>query len=294
MISLALAALASTGAYLIVVRSGSAPLDSSTELVRDRWTVRVRAAYMSFIRRLDIGDVPAAHVVTTSIAAGAFGATVTYAVFASAVPSLLVGLASTALPCAVWRRRRQGAREAARDAWPRLIEELRVLTGSAGRPIPQAFLEVGLRGPVEMRPAFEAAQREWLLTTDFERTVQVLRRRLADPTADATCEMLLIAAQVGGDLDERLRSLAEDRRHDLISRKDAHAKQAGARLARSFVVLVPAGMAFAGLSVGTGQAAYQSARGQLLVAVGIALVVLCWTWAGRVMRLPDEDRVFRT
>jgi tight adherence protein B len=158
--------------------------------------------------------------------------------------------------------------------------------------VPQALLEVGLRGPEELRPAFTAAQREWALSTDFERTVAVLKERLADPTADATCETLLVVHEVGGDLDSRLAALAEDRRRDLQDRQEAEAKLAGARLARMFVLLVPAGMAVAGLNVGDGREAFRSPLGQALVVVGIALTGACWWWAGRLMRLPVEERVF--
>jgi tight adherence protein B len=152
---------------------------------------------------------------------------------------------------------------------------------------------VGRRAPDELRPAFVAAQREWLLSTDFTRTVQVLKARLADPTADAVCETLLVAQEVGGtDLDRRLEALIDDRVQDSQGRKDARAKQAGARFARRFVLIVPAGMALAGMSVGTGRSAYQTPTGQLLVVVAIGLVVVCWVWAGRIMVLPEEERVF--
>ena len=167
-----------------------------------------------------------------------------------------------------------------------------MLTGSVGRSIPQALLEVGLRGPEELRPAFHAAQREWSLTTDLERTISVLKEQLADPTADAACETLLVAAEVGGDIDSRLAALAEDRRQDLAGRREAEARQSGARFARAFVILVPAGMAIAGLSVGDGRAAYRTPQGQLLVAVGLGMVAACWWWAGRVMHLPEAERVF--
>ena len=73
-------------------------------------------------------------------------------------------------PVASYRRRRAARRQHAEEAWPRLIEEIRILTSSAGRSIPQALFEVGGSGPVELRPAFAAAQREWLLSTDFART----------------------------------------------------------------------------------------------------------------------------
>ena len=146
---------------------------------------------------------------------------------------------------------------------------------------------------MELRPAFAAAHREWLLSTDFARTLEVLKGQLADPTADATCETLLIAHELGGtDLDRRLEALAEDRRQDTQGRKDALAKQAGVRFARRFVLIVPMGMAVVGLSIGNGRAAYQTSLGQVIVVVALGLVVICWLWAGRIMRLPDEQRVF--
>jgi tight adherence protein B len=51
-------------------------------------------------------------------------------------------------------------------------------------------------------------------------------------------------------------------------------------------------MALAGISIGDGRAAYQTAGGQLIVLVALAMVITCWVWAGRVMRLPEPDRVF--
>ena len=50
--------------------------------------------------------------------------------------------------------------------------------------------------------------------------------------------------------------------------------------------------AAAGLSVGNGRAAYETAFGQLAVLVAVAMVAACWFWAGRMLRLPEEERVF--
>jgi len=224
-----------------------------------------------------------------SLATGVAG----YALFGGAPAALATGLFGATLPTAASRRRRQTARRVANEAWPRMIEEIRVQTSSLGRSIPQALFEVGRRGPVELRPAFDAAEREWALTTVLERSFKVLKDRLADPTADATCETLLVAHELGGtDLDRRLAALADDRRDDVQRRKDARSRLAGARFARLFVLLVPAGMALAGTSIGSGRDAYRTSTGQAIVVVSLLLVVACWAWAGRVMRLPDPDRVF--
>lgn len=174
-----------------------------------------------------------------------------------------------------------------------MIEEVRLQAVTLGRSIPQALFSVGLQGPVEMRPAFEAAQREWLISTDFERCLDVLKEHLADPTADAVCETLLVAHDIGGtDIDLRLRALVEDRIQDLQGRKDARSKQAGVRFARVFVLLVPIGMALVGLSIGDGRAAYRTPAGQAAVLVAFGLIGVCWGWAGYLLRLPREERVF--
>jgi tight adherence protein B len=189
--------------------------------------------------------------------------------------------------------RRAQARSESQQAWPRIIEEIRILTSSLGRSVPQALFEAGQRAPDTMRPAFVAAQREWLLSTDFERTVRLLKSGLADPTADAACETLLVAHEIGGsDLDRRLEALIDDRVIDVQGRKDARSKQAGVRFARRFVLFVPLGMALVGMSIGNGRDSYATPGGQVMVVAGIAAVVVCWVWAGRLLALPEEERVF--
>ena len=107
-----------------------------------------------------------------------------------------------------------------------------------------------------------------MISTDFASTVRVLKDSLADPAADTTCETLLVAHEIGGtDLDRRLAALIEDRIADLQGRKTARARQAGVRFAGRFVLLVPLGMALAGLSIGSGRSTYGTTGGQVGVAV---------------------------
>jgi tight adherence protein B len=224
---------------------------------------------------------------------GGVGALGGLAAFGTLLPAVAIGAFCACFPVAVYRQRRRSGRERAQEAWPRMIEEIRVQTGSLGRSVPQALFDVGRRGPEPLRPAFEAAHREWLLTTDLARTFRVLKDMLADPTADMACETLLVAHELGGsDLDRRLEALAQDRLQDVQGRKDSRSRQAGARFARLFVLVVPAGMALAGMSIGNGRDAYRSASGQVVVLVALMLVFACWIWAGRVMRLPSQRRVF--
>lgn len=289
---LLLALLAGYGVFLVYTATvfgwrgmGVAPSPTRTAARRDRIGEWLAQAGLADVRLSEVAAVAAVLFIV--------GAGLAYALFGGVVAPVVAGAFAATFPVAAARSRRIQRNIAAREAWPRMIEELRLLATSVGRSVPQALFDVGQRGPVEMRPAFSAAHREWLISTDFERTLAVLKLRLADATADAVCETLLIAHEMGGsDIDRRLNALVEDRIQDLQGRKDAAAKQAGARFARAFVIVVPAGMALVGLSIGNGRAAYASDLGQAAVVAGMTMIAICWFWAGRLMRLPEEERVF--
>ncbi len=51
-------------------------------------------------------------------------------------------------------------------------------------------------------------------------------------------------------------------------------------------------MAMAGMSVGDGRDAFRSASGQALTLLAVLLVIVCWAWAGSILRIPEEERVF--
>lgn len=246
-----------------------------------------------WLRQAGLEEVQPREFVIACLAFGMLGAAVGWVLFAGPIAAICIGLFAATFPVAGYRQRRRARLAAAQEGWPRILEEIRLLTGAMGQSIPQALFEAGSRSPDALRPAFEAAHREWMLTRNFEQTTRILRNLLADPTADVTCETLLVAHEIGGaDLDARLAALAEDRRIDVLDRKDAASKQAGVRFARRFVLLVPLGMALAGMSVGDGRRAYGTPTGQVLVAVGISLVVACWAWSAKIMALPPDRRVF--
>lgn len=292
MTALAVAALGAYGVYLLYTAVAFGWQGVGLGPRRARVLPR-RRPLAEWLAQAGLEGIRPGEFVTVMVVLFVVAAAATYALFGGALPAVVAGCFAATAPAASYRTRRERIRADAREAWPRLIEEMRLQTNNLGRSIPQALFDVGRRGPEELRSAFAAAEREWLISTDFERTVGVLKERLADPTADAACETLLVAHEVGGsDIDRRLAALAEDRVQDLQGRKDARAKQAGVRFARRFVLIVPAGMALAGLSIGTGRAAYETPLGQVLVVLGLGVVVACWMWAGRLLRLPVEERVF--
>jgi len=278
------------GVFLLYTAAIGRDPSSRSRLVRRH---HPRHSAGDWLTQAGLADVrPAEFALVVGVLAVGGGLT-GFALFAGVVPAaVLAGFAATA-PVAWYRARRGRLRSESQEAWPHMIEELRLLTGSLGRSVPQALFEVGRSAPDEMRNGFETAHREWLLSTDFERALAVLKTSLADDTADVVAETVLVGHELGGnDLERRLHSLADDRVLDLQHRKDACAQQAGVRFVRRFVLVVPFGMALAGMTVGNGRDAYRSDFGQTAVVVAIAMVIVCWLWAGRLLRLPEHERVF--
>ncbi len=246
-----------------------------------------------FIENLGLGDFDpralAAAIGVLALLGFAFG----LILFNGELPAILLAMFAATVPVGTARIRHERTIAQAHQEWPALIEEIRLLTGSLGRSIPQATFEAGLRSSGGLRPAFEEAHREWTISTDFARAMRVLKTQLAHNTSDVVAETLLTAHELGGgEVGNRLKALAQDRLTDQQQRRDAVARQSGVRFARWFTLIVPIGMALVGISIGDGRAAYADPTGQALVAVALLLTLGCWLWAGHIMRLPEEDRVF--
>ncbi len=245
------------------------------------------------VSSLGLGDFDpralVAAMVVLALAGFAFGSLL----FGGVIPALIIAVFAATAPVGVARVRHERMIDHAHRAWPAIIEEIRLLTGTLGRSIPQATFEAGLRSHPGLQPAFQAAHREWLISTDFARSLDVLKSQLGHNTADIVAETLLTAHELGGgEVGNRLGALAQDRMTDQQHRRDAVARQAGVRFARWFTLIVPVGMALTGLSIGDGRDAYGTDIGQALVAVALILILACWLWAGRIMRMPTEERVF--
>jgi len=242
---------------------------------------------------LGLGDLDPRALVAAMVVLFLFGFAFGTLLFGGVAAALIIGLFAATTPVGVARVRHERLAAQAHHSWPALIEEIRLLTATLGRSIPQATFEVGARSHEALRPAFDDAHREWLISTDFARALGVLKARLGNNTADIVAETLMTAHELGGgEVGNRLSALAQDRMTDQQHRRDALARQAGVRFARWFTLIVPIGMALTGLTIGNGRDAYATPLGQLLVAVALLMVIGCWVWAGYIMAMPSEERVF--
>ena len=197
------------------------------------------------------------------------------------------------LPLALVRARARRRRARLRDLWPDAVDN--ITSGvRAGMALPEALAQLGTRGPEALREPFEAFADDYRLTGRFHDCLDRLKDRLSDPVGDRLVESLRIAREVGGtDLGHLLRTLSGFLRDDARTRAELETRQSWTVNAARLAVAAPWAV-LAMLSTNPESvAAYSSATGVAVLAVGGVLTAIAYWAMLRIGRLPDDERVLR-
>ena len=197
------------------------------------------------------------------------------------------------LPVGVVRARARRRRARLRDLWPDAVDN--ITSGvRAGMALPEALSQLGTRGPEELRAPFRAFADDYRLTGRFHDSLDRLKDRLSDPVGDRLVESLRSAREVGGtDLGHLLRTLSGFLREDARTRAELETRQSWTVNAARLAVAAPWAV-LAMLSTNSESvAAYSSATGVAVLAVGGALTAVAYWAMLRIGRLPEDERVLR-
>ena len=216
-----------------------------------------------------------------------------YAVVGVPAIALCFGLMAAWGPYALVRMRARQRRNRLRDLWPDAVDNITSAV-RAGMSLPEAVSQLGLRGPEELRPAFQAFAQDYRITGRFHDCLDRLKERLSDPVADRLIESLRIAREVGGsDLGRLLRTLSVFLREDSRTRSELETRQSwtvnAARLAVAAPWIVLAMLSTRPESV----QAYSTGTGALVLLFGAAMTAVAYWVMVRIGRLPEDERVLR-
>lgn len=195
------------------------------------------------------------------------------------------------LPIALLNGRARRRQREFADVWPEAVDNLTSAV-RAGLSLPEALVGLATRGPEPLRPAFAAFALDYQVTGRFGDSLDLLKRRLADPVGDRVVEGLRLARDVGGgELGRLLRSLSSHLREDARTRSELEARQSwtinGARLAVSAPWLVLLLLCFQPEVIQR----YSTPTGLIILVVGAVVCVVAYRLMLRIGRLPTERRV---
>lgn len=222
----------------------------------------------------------------------AFVVFISLSALTGAVPiGVCFGIFAAAAPWSVldWQAKRR--QTALRDIWPDAIDNLRSAV-RAGLTLPEALAQLAIRGPEELRAAFEHFADDYRAGARFTDALDRLKFLLSDPVADRLVASLKVTREVGGaDIGRLLETLSDFLRDDARTRSELEARQSwtvnGARLAAVAPWLVLLLLA----TQPEAAAAYQSWTGLIILLGGVLVSAICYQLMLRIGALPPERRV---
>ncbi|MDQ0277061.1 tight adherence protein B [Arthrobacter silviterrae] len=231
---------------------------------------------------------------TASTAGLAVFTTLLFLLLTGAAPiALCFGLFSGYLPFALlqWRARRRSS--TMRELWPDVVDHLRSAI-RAGLSLPEALIQLGVKGPEELRGEFAGFGADYRASGHFEAALQRLKDRLADPVADRIIEALRLTRDVGGsDLGRLLGTLSEFLRDHARTRSELEARQSWTVNAARLAVAAPWIVLMLMSTRPEAVTAYNSPLGWAVLGGGLLVSVVCYRLMLRIGALPREERVLR-
>lgn len=216
-----------------------------------------------------------------------------YAVTRVLPVSVCFAVMAACAPVTVVRSRARSRRTRLRDVWPDVVDHVHSAV-RAGLALPEALVQLGDRGPVELRPAFQEFAHDYRATGRFSESLDLLKERLSDPVADRLVEALRIARDVGGtDLGRVLRALSGFLRDDARARSELEARQSWTVNAARLALAAPWAVLLLLATRGSTLDAYGTPAGALVLAFGAGVSVVAYRLMLTIGRLPVEQRVLR-
>lgn len=230
-------------------------------------------------------------LVGACFALGAIAGLLALAVSGVLVVGVLATLVAGFLPLVVLRRRARTRSIALRAAWPDAVDML----GSAvraGMSLPEAVIDLGVRGPEALRPAFRSFAADYRASGSFAVALDLLKDDMGDPVADRVVVSLGIAREVGGsDLGRVLATLSDFLRQDARARGEIEARQSWTVNAARVAVAAPWITLLLLCTRPETVAAYSTTTGAIILLGSAALSVVAYRVMTAIGRLPNEPRV---
>lgn len=249
----------------------------------------------SWLRRLidraGLERVGSSAVLGGCLALAVVSGLVVLAISGVAIVGLLAAAVAGYAPIAVLRRRARSRSIALRAAWPDAVDML----GSAvraGMSLPEAVMDLGVRGPETLRPAFRSCAAGYRARGSFALALEDLKESLSDPVADRVIVSLGIAREVGGtDLGRVLATLSDFLRQDARARGEIEARQSWTVNAARVAVAAPWITLLLLCTRPETVAAYSTTTGALIILGSAALSAVAYKVMTAIGKLPDEPRV---
>ncbi|AIY01240.1 Flp pilus assembly protein TadB [Arthrobacter sp. PAMC 25486] len=252
-----------------------------------------RSKLETLLQQAGVAQVTPTSLVLSSVGLAMLMALIVFVLTGAPAIALCIALFTGYLPFALLKMRARRRAAVMRELWPDVVDNLRSAI-RAGLSLPEALVQLGQKGPVQLRDDFRNFGADYRATGHFEGALQKLKATLADPVSDRIIEALRLTRDVGGsDLGKLLGTLSEFLRDHARTRSELEARQSWTVNAARLAVAAPWIVLMLMSTRAEAVAAYNTTAGWAVLGGGLAISVICYRIMLRIGALPEEQRVLK-
>lgn len=254
---------------------------------------RHRSKLEILLQQAGVGQVAPTSLVLSSVGLAMLMTLLVFVLTGAPAIALCFALFTGYLPFALLKMRARRRAAVMRELWPDVVDNLRSAI-RAGLSLPEALVQLGNKGPVQLRDDFRNFGADYRATGHFEGALQKLKATLADPVSDRIIEALRLTRDVGGsDLGKLLGTLSEFLRDHARTRSELEARQSWTVNAARLAVAAPWIVLMLMSTRAEAVAAYNTTAGWAVLGGGLTISVICYRIMLRIGALPEEQRVLK-
>lgn len=252
-----------------------------------------RSKLEALLQQAGVHQVSPTSLVLSSVGLALLMALIVFVLTGVPAIALCFALFTGYLPFALLRMRARRRAAVMRELWPDVVDNLRSAI-RAGLSLPEALVQLGQKGPVQLRDEFRSFGADYRASGHFEGALQKLKSTLADPVSDRIIEALRLTRDVGGsDLGKLLGTLSEFLRDHARTRSELEARQSWTVSAARLAVAAPWIVLMLMSTRAEAVAAYNTPAGWAVLGGGLTISVICYRIMLRIGALPEEQRVLK-
>ncbi|MBT8249750.1 MAG: type II secretion system F family protein [Acidimicrobiia bacterium] len=205
-----------------------------------------------------------------------------------------VGVLAASLPLGLSAAKERAKRQEVIETWPDFLSGVRGFL-SAGRSLPEAFIEAGKRTGGGLGELSEEVRRRTSQGAAFAEALEYTRRSLADPTTDRAITLISVAHRSGGGRVATVLADAGASIADEVRLRKAHEASLTQQRMTAMVALLAPWILLV-ITVATNEAAaaaYRTARGQSIILFGLGATGIGYLAARSAARLSEPRRILR-
>lgn len=174
------------------------------------------------------------------------------------------------------------------EFWPNYLDQTRSKMRSSSRALPYVLFDESLIGTTFQMELLQAGRREFENSGDLRKALHRIwesaDHNMTSFVCSALCDLL---GSTSHQIEEQMKVIVATLRSHNALEREAKSKLAGVRAARAFIVIIPTGMALAGLSFAGSVAPFTTATSLAEMAAALAILAGCWYWSSRLMIFPS-------